>query len=52
MLRQVRAITAHLAEFDAAGTSDSERIDLLRAVAELKCAAEAAQAEVTTGPDE
>ncbi|GAB6984823.1 HNH endonuclease [Nocardioides pyridinolyticus] len=52
MLRQVGATTAHLAGLDAAGMSDSERIDLLRALEELKCAAEAAQAEVTAGLDE
>ena len=52
-LRRVQATTAHLAAFDVAGMPDSERVDLLRALEELKCAAEAAQAELSsTLPDD
>src|SRR4249919_3436774 len=35
----------------ARGLDDAERIDLIRALEELKCAAEAAQAEVTAAFD-
>jgi hypothetical protein len=43
---EVSAFVARLAGVDASVLDDAERIDLLRALEELKCAAEAAQAEV------
>jgi hypothetical protein len=43
---EIQDFTARLAGFGG-GLDDAERIDLLRALEELKCAAEGAQAEVT-----
>lgn len=52
-LAQVQATTAHLAALDATGLEDAKCIDLLRALEELKCAAEAAQAELSNNlPDD
>ncbi len=49
-VERVRSLTADLAASDG-GTDDAERIDLLRALEELKCAAAGAQATVTAAFD-
>ena len=51
-LGEVRAVTARLAALEAAGMADAACIDLMRALEELKCAAEGAQAELAAAlPD-
>lgn len=47
LLTKVGDLTAHLGTVDASGMDASSRVDLVRALEVLKCAAEAAQAEVS-----
>jgi hypothetical protein len=48
---ELQRLTARLAAGDGAGLTDAERVDFLRAAEELKCAAEAAQAQVAVDFD-
>lgn len=48
----VSDLVARLAVLDGAGLEDAERLDLIRALEELKCAAEGAQAELAACVDD
>lgn len=49
----VSALVARLAVLDGAGLEDAQRMDLIRSLEELKCAAEGAQADLTAAlPDD
>lgn len=49
---QVRAAIACLKSYGGAATDDAERVDLLRALEELKCVAEATQAAIAADLDD